>query len=250
MPSILHGDLEKRSLINDGNMSKSVVITQSNYIPWKGYFDSIAAVDLFVVYDDMQYTKRDWRNRNLIPTPNGLKWLSIAVDVKGKYHQKINETLVSDHKWIDSHLGQLHATYGKSPCFKQVWPLVEGWYRACDFNRLTQVNVYFIQRIMEYLEIDTEIRFSSEFELAVDRTQRLLDICSEVGADVYYSGPAAKAYMDETKFEAKGVSVKYWDYSGYSEYPQGGQGFEHGVTILDMLFNLGPETKDYLKFAR
>ena len=82
-------------------MEKKVLITQSNYIPWKGYFSAISKVDVFVVYDEMQYTKRDWRNRNLIKTPNGLKWLSIPVEVKGKYFQKINETKVSDKNGIN-----------------------------------------------------------------------------------------------------------------------------------------------------
>ena len=90
---------------------KSCIITQSNYIPWKGYFDSINQVDIFVIYDDMQYTKRDWRNRNYIKTPQGLKWLSIPVEVSGKFHQKINETLISDKSWNRSHWESIKQNY-------------------------------------------------------------------------------------------------------------------------------------------
>ena len=87
--------------------SKKVAISQSNYIPWKGYFDNIALVDEFVLYDEMQYTKRDWRNRNKLKTNQGLKWLTIPVEVKGKYYQKINETRISDRNWNVKHLNFL-----------------------------------------------------------------------------------------------------------------------------------------------
>jgi len=229
--------------------SKSIIITQSNYIPWKGYIDAIAAVDVFVVYDDMQYTKRDWRNRNLIKTGQGRKWLSIPVDVKGKFYQKIKETKVSDIRWRESHLGQIKETYRNAKQFQEYWPLIESWYMKCDFEYLTEINVHFITQICSELNIDTSIRFSSEFELEEDRTDRLVSICQELGADQYYSGPAAKSYMEEDKFRDSGIKLNYLDYSDYVEYPQLHDPFEHGVTILDMFFNLGDSTKDYLKFA-
>ena len=106
-------------------MIKKVAISQSNYIPWKGYFDNIAMVDEFVLYDDMQYTKRDWRNRNKIKTANGLHWLSVPVDVKGKYFQKINETKISDPSWSTKHLNSLKHNYSKSKCYKEVIDFIE-----------------------------------------------------------------------------------------------------------------------------
>jgi hypothetical protein len=228
---------------------KKAQITQSNYIPWKGYFDSIAAVDAFVVYDDMQYTKRDWRNRNYIKTDAGLKWLSIPVEVKGKFHQKIKETKVSNNEWRQSHLGQLKQAYRSAACFDEYWPLIERWYAECNYKYLTEINVHFISKICAQLGINTDIRFSSEMDLAEDRTERLVSICKQIGASSYYSGPAAKNYMDESMFEAAGIDLNYWDYSNYKPYPQVHGQFEHGVSILDMFFNLGDRTKDYLKFA-
>lgn len=222
-------------------------ISQSNYIPWKGYFDLIASVDVFVLYDDMQYTKRDWRNRNLIKTPNGLQWLTIPVEVSGKYFQKIKDTLIADKSWNRKHWAILESNYKEASCFKEVSEWLKPLYFNCDLDYLTDVNTLFLRAIMDYLDIDTPLRMSSEFVLEEERTARLAGICQQLGADQYISGPAAKAYMDEYVFEMRGIEVTYIDYSGYLEYSQLYPPFEHGVSILDMLFNLGVETKTNMK---
>ncbi len=226
---------------------KSCIITQSNYIPWKGYFDSINQVDIFVIYDDMQYTKRDWRNRNYIKTPQGLKWLSIPVEVSGKFHQKINETLISDKAWNRSHWESIKQNYKEAPCFKDHKDWLENLYMNCQFDKLSEVNEYFLKEIGNFLGIKTEFRRSEEFVLSEERTQKMVDICVDLGADNYYSGPSAKAYMIEDKFTDKGIQLHYFDYSGYPEYPQLFENFEHGVSIIDMIMNLGTETPNYMK---
>ena len=226
---------------------KSCIITQSNYIPWKGYFDSINQVDIFVIYDDMQYTKRDWRNRNYIKTPQGLKWLSIPVEVSGKFHQKINETLISDKSWNRSHWESIKQNYKEAPCFKDHKDWLENLYMNCQFDKLSEVNEYFLKEIGNFLGIKTEFRRSEEFVLSEERTQKMVDICVDLGADNYYSGPSAKAYMIEDKFTDKGIQLHYFDYSGYPEYPQLFENFEHGVSIIDMIMNLGIETPNYMK---
>lgn len=226
---------------------KSCIITQSNYIPWKGYFDGINQVDIFVIYDDMQYTKRDWRNRNYIKTPQGLKWLSIPVEVSGKFHQKINETLISDKSWNRSHWESIKQNYKDSPNFKEHKDWMENLYMNCNFDRLTDVNEYFLKEIGGFLGITTEYRRSEEFELCEDRTQKMVDICLELGATQYYTGPNAKQYIEEHKFSEQGVQLNYFDYSGYPVYSQLYGEFEHGVSIIDMIFNLGTETKNYMK---
>lgn len=101
-------------------MGKKVAILQSNYIPWKGYFDIINMVDEFILYDDMQYTRRDWRNRNKIMTPTGLIWLTIPVENKGKFYQKINETKVLDHEWVDKHWRSIQYNYAKTEYFRNM----------------------------------------------------------------------------------------------------------------------------------
>ena len=128
-----------------------VVITQSNYIPWKGYFDQIAIADVFVIYDDMQYTRRDWRSRNLIKTPDGLRRLTIPIEVKGKYFQKINETLVSDKNRAKKHWATIRQFYSKAQFFREAKDYFEELYLNNNFERLTDINEAFIRRINDYL---------------------------------------------------------------------------------------------------
>lgn len=226
---------------------KKVLITQSNYIPWKGYFDSVKCCDVFVVYDDMQYTKRDWRNRNLIKTVNGLKWLTIPVEVKGKYYQRIKDTVISDKNWTKAHWEILKQNYKTANCFIEMSEWIEPLYKNCGYTYLSDINLHFLRSINEFLKIETQIISSSGFFLHEEKNQRLIDICTALGATDYYSGPAAKSYMDEEKFNKNGIQVHYLDYSGYPEYPQLYVPFEHGVSVLDMIFNLGNKIHLFLK---
>ena len=226
---------------------KKIVITQSNYIPWKGYFDSIAISDEFVIYDDMQYTKRDWRNRNIIKTNNGLKWLTIPVEVKGKFFQKIKDTKISDKNWNINHLSTLKHNYKNSNKFNEVKDFIEDLYFNATQNYLTEINVHFLTELSKYLKIRQNFKFSSEFNLSEDRNQRLVDICLKLNGNQYFSGPAARNYMNESLFEKSGIEVIYFDYSGYKEYEQLYPPFEHGVSILDLIFNTGEDAYKYLK---
>jgi len=226
---------------------RSAIITQSNYIPWKGYFDSIKNVDVFVVYDDVQYTKRDWRNRNKIKTANGLKWLSIPVEVKGKYYQKINETKIADKNWHISHWSLIKDTYKNAKSFKEVYSWLESLFMSCNYEYLTDINMHFINSINQFLGISTEIYYSNNFQLADEKTERLVNICKELNITDYYSGPAAKAYLDLSKFKKENISVNYWDYTGYPPYNQLYGEFEHGVSIIDLLMNEGSISRNYLK---
>jgi hypothetical protein len=225
---------------------KKIAITQSNYIPWKGFFDSINLVDVFVLYDDMQYTKRDWRNRNLIKSPDGTKWLSIPVEVKGKYFQKINETVISDTNWGKQHWANLQTVYGKLPGFALYKDIFEELYLK-PYSLLSEVNFTFIKKICEILGIKTEIRWSSEFELVEGKTEKLVSICKQLDATDYYTGAAAKNYMEESQFANNNINVHYYDYSGYPEYEQRYPPFVHGVSILDLLFSKGESAKKFMK---
>jgi len=228
-------------------MSKKVAILQSNYIPWKGYFDLIDTVDEFVLYDDMQYTRRDWRNRNKIKTPNGLKWLTIPVDVKGKYFQAIKDTKVSDKSWAKKHWSSLQHNYAKAKYFKEYQGKFESLYLDLKESSLSQINYQFIMVINDILDIKTNIRWSSEFNLVEGKTERLLGICNDCGATEYISGPAAKGYLDESLFEKNGIQVTWFNYVGYPEYSQLYPPFEHAVSVLDLIFNEGSNAKDFLR---
>lgn len=226
---------------------KSILITQSNYIPWKGYFDNINAVDEFVVYDDMQYTKRDWRNRNQIKTPQGLLWLTVPVEVKGKFFQKINETNVSEKNWGEKHWKTIAANYSKTHYFKQYKDVFESIYKDETLNTITSINISFIKAINSILDINTKIIDSREFDLVEGKTERLVDICKKCHATSYYTGPAAKDYMDEQLFLNENIEINYFDYSNYPEYPQLFGEFSHYVSVLDLIFNVGDNAKNYMK---
>jgi len=226
---------------------RKVAILQSNYIPWKGYFDLINMVDEFILYDDMQYTRRDWRNRNKIYTARGLQWLTIPVNVKGKYFQKINETKISDKNWAKKHWETIKHNYAKAPYFQEYKDIIECLYLDTKEEYLSKVNYRFIMTINAILGIKTKIRWSSEFNLVEGRTERLFGICQDCDADIYLSGPAAKNYLDEELFNENGIQVEWMDYSGYPKYRQLHEPFEHGVTILDLIFNAGSQAQKYMK---
>lgn len=226
---------------------KKIAILQSNYIPWKGYFDLINMVDEFVLYDDMQYTRRDWRNRNKVYTNQGLKWLTIPVEAKGKFHQKINETLVSNNEYSVKHWQTITQNYSKASYFNEYKDIFENFYLNNNEQYLSQINFQLIKIINQILGIETVIKWSSDFDLVEGQTEKLLGICKQAGADTYLSGPAAQGYFDEQLADQEGIQVEWMDYSGYPEYNQLHEPFEHGVTILDLIFNEGPNATKYMK---
>ena len=225
---------------------KKIAILQSNYIPWKGYFDLINMVDEFIFYDEVQYTKNDWRNRNKIKTPQGIQWLTIPVRQES-LDQKIKDTKISDKKWNIKHWRTISQNYSKAKYFKDYKDIFEELYLTCDEEYLSEINYKFITTINEILEIKTKLRWSSEFELLDGQTEKLLGICKDCNADIYLSGPAAKNYFDEELAKQENIKVEWMDYSGYKEYEQLNPPFEHGVTILDLIFNEGDRAKEFMK---
>jgi hypothetical protein len=228
-------------------MSKSVAIIQSNYIPWKGYFDMIGMVDEFVLLDDVQYTRRDWRNRNQIKTAQGLQWLTIPVEVKGRFECKINEVTVADPTWAKDHWNKISQAYSKAPFFRDYCNQIEECYLGYSELYLSKINYRFLVLINSILGIKTPLRWSQEFTASAEKSQRLLDICNRIDASVYISGPAAKDYLQVDLFNKEGIEVKWMDYSGYPEYRQLHGAFSHSVSIVDLIFNEGPSAINFLK---
>lgn len=228
---------------------KRVAILQSNYIPWKGYFDMIAAVDEFILYDDMQYTRRDWRNRNQIKTPQGVQWLTVPVLVKGRYHQKIRETEIDGSDWAAAHWKALAQNYRRAPHFTEIADWLEPLYLGERYSHISQLNRCFIEAICNYMKIKTIITHSWDYALLDGQTVRLGDLCAQAGGTEYISGPAAKDYLDEQVFDAMEIKLTWFDYAGYPEYPQCYGEFTHGVTILDLLFNCGKDAHRYMRYV-
>lgn len=225
---------------------KKIAILQSNYIPWKGYFDLIRSVDEFVLYDDMQYTKNDWRNRNLIKTQNGPAWLTIPVRQES-LAQTIRETRIADPRWATRHWKSIAQNYARAAYFPEYRDFFEELYRTAREEYLSEVNRRFLVAINSLLGISTTIRCSSEFTLAPGKSERLLELCKTLGATTYLSGPAARDYLDVAIFTETGIEVEWMDYSGYPEYPQLFPPFAHGVSIVDLLFNQGKNAVNFMK---
>lgn len=222
-----------------------VVILQSNYLPWKGYFDLIARADRFVFYDQVQYTHQDWRNRNRLKWPDGqLRWLTVPV---GRSHgRRIDEVTFSKPDWRETHVRTIIEAYGKAPHFDPA--LLDEVFFATKSERLSEFNQHAIGVLCGRLGIVTPLLDSKEFAATGDKTQRLADILKAVGATHYVTGPSAIAYLHEDLLAVNGIEVEYMDYSGYPTYPQGAGPFEHAVSVLDLLFWTGPEARNYLKF--
>jgi hypothetical protein len=232
---------------------KRAAILQSSYIPWKGYFDLIRRVDEFILYDDVSYSKNDWRNRNRIKTQAGPAWLTIPVLATGRFGQRIRDVEIGDPRWAAKHWKSIQASYARARGWSEASPLLRELYeQAASETRLSRVNELFLRAFCSLLEIETRITFSSEYDLSGDRVGRLVSLCEQVGATEYLSGPAARDYLDEARFAERGIAVRFMDYSGYPEHEQlWGAPFIHEVSLVDLLLNEGVSgARDYLQGLR
>jgi hypothetical protein len=235
-------------------MAKTICITQSNYIPWRGYFDLIRKCDEFIIADGFQYTKQDWRNRNLIKTRDGLLWLSVPVKKSGRIStsQRIEETPITDPRWTVKHLASLRHAYRKATCFREIMDWLEPLYfELASETMLSLVNERLLRRFADYLKINTLISRTSDYQPAealdrLDRTERLIQLCKAAGAARYLTGPAARAYLDEAAMVQAGIEVVWMDYGGYQPYPQLWGAFVPNVSIVDTVFCLGTRAADYI----
>jgi hypothetical protein len=226
-----------------------ISIIQSNYIPWKGFFDLIGRCDEYVIFDSVQYARRHWHNRNRIKTANGVQWLTIPVATRGHFDQPIDEVEIekTGKHWAEKHWRTIELAYRRAPFFEALAPDVKGLYeRAGPLARLTEVNEIFLRGIAAMLGLNTRFTRDTAYPLSRAKTEGLLDIAKAAGADIYLSGPSARDYFDEPMFRAAGIATEWMSYDGYPEYRQLHGGFEHAVTVLDLLFNTGPEAPRYL----
>jgi WbqC-like protein family len=232
-------------------LSKKVVIVQSNYIPWKGYFDLMHVADELILFDDVQYTRRDWRNRNLIKTREGPAWLSIPVKAAGNYLAPIKDIEVDGDKWREKHWRTIVSSYARAPHFRDHAATFEALYLGSPpMTLLSHVNRAFLEAVCGILGIRTKLSWSMDYEVIAGKTERIVSLCRQAEARTYLSGPSARGYLDPAMFEAAGLELVFFDYSGYPEYPQLYPPFTHEVTVLDLLFSEGPRaTSRMLTFS-
>jgi hypothetical protein len=227
----------------------NVVILQPSYIPWRGTFAQICRADLFIFYDDVQYDKRGWRNRNQIKTVHGKQWLTIPVYSRGAQTQNIpiNQIrIVWDEPWNEAHFKAICHSYSKAPYFERYLPLLKTFYQRHD-EFLANFTIDFTVALTHELG-NTHTRFMRSSEIGGihgQKTDRLIQLLQAVGATHYISGPAAKDYIEKEKFAAAGITLEYMEYN-YAEYPQLYHPFDPHVSILDLLFMTGPEAIHYI----
>jgi hypothetical protein len=224
-------------------------ILQPSYIPWRGYFHQIYKADIFVFYDDVQYDKHGWRNRNQIKTSQGKQWLTIPVHSGGVtvYGTPINKVSIDWSKlWAKSHWKALNFSYAKAPYYHHYLMLLESFYLRRD-EFLADFTIDLTVALARELGIRHTRFMRSSGIPGIDgqKTDRLIQILTRVGATHYISGPSAKGYIDEDKFESAGITLEYVEYN-YPEYPQLNPPYDPQVSILDLLFMTGPEALKYI----
>ncbi len=225
----------------------NVVILQPSYIPWRGYFDQIWRADVFVFYDDVQYDKHGWRNRNQIKTHQGKQWLTIPVHAKGATQgMQIKDVRIDWSKpWAKSHLKALTVSYSKAPYFKQYLPLLESFYQQ-RHEFLADFTIETTTRLACELGFTSTkfLRSSEQSNIEGQGTDRLISLLTKLGATHYMSGPSAIEYIEPEKFAAAGITFEYMQYN-YPEYSQLYPPYDPYVSILDLLFMTGKDAGEY-----
>jgi hypothetical protein len=217
---------------------------QSNFLPWRGYFDFIREVDLFIIHDDVQYTKGDWRNRNKIKTPRGPEWITVPVHYR-QSSQLIEETEIDYSKpWARNMLNRIKVSYQKAPCFEPYFSELSDLLME-PAETISDLNYRLLKWGCAHLEIKTPLTFSREYHPEGTKTERLIGLLEKVGATSYLSGPSAKAYIKPELFEQAGIHLEYQVYD-YPEYEQLYPPYEPAVSVIDLLFMFGKESKAYL----
>ena len=222
-----------------------VVILQPSYLPWLGYFDQLYKSDVLVLFDDVQYDKHGWRNRNRIKTPHGPQWLTVPVLTHGQEKPTNREVLIDSRApWGRKHLQALRLHYRKAPAFQEVFPHLEALLSQ-EWTRLLDLNCAGLHVLGDLLGLKRDIRLSSELGVPGAKTERLVAVCKALGADAYLTGDAAKAYLDESRFVEAGIRLEYHGYRHPTYRQLHGDSVPY-LSVVDLLMNHGQESLDIL----
>lgn len=215
-------------------------ILQPGYMPWLGFFEQVYRSDIFVIYDDVQYDKNGWRNRNRIKCSHGIQWLTVPVRLKG-LNTPINEVLIAPGNWARKHLATIHNCYKKSPYFEEVFPIMEA-ILSKEWKYLVDLDLEIINAVNDYLELNRIIIRSSSLGIkSDDPTMRLVKICKHFNADIFYEGASGKNYLEEDEFNKNGIKLRFQNYHCV-EYHQLFGMFVEKLSIIDVLFNCGKKS--------
>ena len=223
-----------------------VTILQPSYLPWLGFFEQMSRSDKFVLLDDVQYTRRDWRNRNRIRVRENWIWLTVPVQQKSRFSQSLLETRIDNSvSWRRKHLETLRQHYCKAPFFEKYFPRCQQVYEK-DWTFLFDLCLETINLIKEEMGIETPLLRSSEMKPGGEKTERLVSMCRELGATHYLSGESGSNYIAEEDFSSQGIALEYQNYE-HPVYPQRYTGFVPHLSAIDLLFNCGEQSLGILK---
>jgi len=218
------------------------------FIPWAGYFDIMAGSDVFVSLDNVQYTKADWRNRNRIKTSDTVTWLTVPVRLKGHVGENINEIEVDrSSDWEGKHLASLEHSYKRAPFFDGVMDIMARAYGR-SHALLVDLDMDILREFAKYISLETPVLMASEMPSSGTKTERLISLLREAGAERYLSGTSAKSYLDEAMLAKAGIEVAWHGYSHpyYNQIWMKRQGFVSHLSVIDLLFNHGPDSLDII----
>ncbi|MDQ2865168.1 MAG: WbqC family protein [Candidatus Eremiobacteraeota bacterium] len=228
-------------------MERTVTIVQPSYIPWRGYFDLVRRADVFIFYDDVQYDKHGWRNRNRIKTPNGLTWLTIPVLSKGTLarHASVKEVEIDERSdWRAKHLESVRHAYRRAPYFDETYEFLRNAY-ANRSRFLAEFTIDVTEKLARRMGIQSKFSRSSELPVTGHKMDRLMATLRAVDATHYISGPSARSYIEPSRFAEVGITLEYINYR-YAPYPQLHGDYEPNVSVIDLLMMTGPRAPDYL----
>ncbi|MBV6478494.1 MAG: hypothetical protein HGGPFJEG_01249 [Ignavibacteria bacterium] len=220
---------------------------QPFYLFLRKHFHLIQKSDIYVFMDDTQFVKNGHHNRNRIKGKSGYIWLTVPVLQKGRYGQKINEVMIDNHTdWKKKHWLSIQHCYSKAPYFKEYSDFFEDCFKK-DWEKLSDLNIYLIENISLFLGIkNTKFKILSSMNITTeDPTQRLIDICEKLNADNFFIGTRAKDYMDDNKWLNTNVRLNYFE-PVYNEYPQLFGDFLENCSIIDLLFNAGKDSFEFI----
>ncbi len=217
---------------------------QVNFLPYLGFFDKMVKSTVFVLLDDVQFVHTGdlaWMNRNKIRTKDGWQYITVPVFVKGRHGQLLSEVQINDeHNWKRKMLGAFKQNYLKAPFFKTIYDKIEEGINK-NFQKLIDLNIYFLDFIINYLHISTKIVLSSGLHIKSTKTQRLVDLCKMFRATKYISGIHGKEYLEMELFKQEGIEVIFQEFKAI-EYKQQFDGFIPYLSIIDAMFNLGQDS--------
>lgn len=217
-----------------------ISVHQPQYIPWLGYFEKIARSDGFVFLDRVQYKAREFQNRNKIRTKDGWLWLTVPVLKNARAYPALDTVYIDNAQdWQRRHWRAIFLNYAKAPFFKEYSDWCADLYRK-EWKKLSELNIYIIKSVNEFLGINTKIYNESQFKIGTKSTQRIIDICKKLKADTYLSGIGGKEYLDEQLFGLNNIKLNYQNFK-HPQYQQCYKPFIPYMSIIDLLFNCGPE---------